>query len=162
VAGLVAVEGFEEQPGVAFAEAPEDGPVTGGVAVLADGAAQGANYCRLTYDLAAPQGTRAAYVQLDRPLGQALRLSLLVRGTADASAWLRVAMVDGNGTRQTFTLAEAVDWGQEWRRVQVRLPDGLQAPLRWESVYVVATEGKTGRGAVDLDDLRAEETRRLP
>lgn len=39
--------------------------------------------------------------------------------------------------------------------LRVRLPDGMKAPLVWQSVYVVATAGNTSAGTVDLDDLRA-------
>jgi len=126
------------------------------VSIHVGGAAQGRRYCRLTYDLAQPAGTRAAYVRLDRQLGSALRLSLQARATADRPPWLRVAVVDGNGTRQTYTLTDAVSWGRHWRRVQVRLPAGLKPPLTWQSVYVVAGDGQTGRGTLEMDDLRAE------
>ena len=114
--------------------------------VLSGDAAQGSRYCRLTYDLGEPKQSRAAYARLDRPMESALRISLMVRGKSSMRPWLRAAVVDGNGTRQTFTLEAALEPGDRWRRVQARLPDGLKAPLKWESVYVVADSGQTGDG----------------
>lgn len=160
VAADEAVEGFDDAFRPTFDTAPAKGPVTGQVSVHVGGAARGRRYCRLTYDLAQPAGTRAAYVRLDRRLGSALRLSLQARATGDRPPWLRVAVVDGNGTRQTYTLADAVSWGRQWRRVQVRLPAGLKPPLTWQSVYVVAGDGQTGRGTLEIDDLRAERVER--
>lgn len=156
VADEVPLEGFEVRVRPGFSKTPDTDAVTGRVGVHIGAAAEGRRYARLDYDLGNPAGTRAAYLRLDRPLGSALRLSLQARATADVAPWLRVAVVDGNGTRQTFTLCEAADWGRRWRRVRVRLPDGLKPPLTWQSVYVVATEGKTSRGAAEIDDLRVE------
>lgn len=153
----VAVEGFEAASELTVTRFPETGDtVTAKADVLAADAGEGKRFARLTYDLGTANGTRAAYLRLDRGLGSALRLSALTRGTGASPAWLRVAVIDGNGTRQTYTLADAVTWSRDWRRVSVRLPDGLKQPLKWESVYVVALDGKTGRGVLDVDDLRAE------
>jgi len=157
VASEVGFEDFEGGFHPTFDTAPGGDVVTGKVGLHIGGGAQGRRYCRLDYDLGQPTGTRAAYVNLDRPLGSALRLSLQARATGDAP-WLRVAVVDGNRTRQTFTLADRVNWGHKWRRVQVRLPDGLKPPLTWQSVYVVATAGQTRRGRLEIDDLRVERT----
>jgi hypothetical protein len=153
----VAVESFEGAPELKVTVFPEtEGVVTAKAEVLATDAGEGERFARLTYDLGTANGTRAAYLRLDRDLGSALRLSALTRGTASSPAWLRVAVIDGNGTRQTYTVADAVTWSKDWRRVSVRLPDGLKQPLKWESVYVVVLDGKTGRGTLDVDDLRAE------
>lgn len=161
VADEAVLESFEAGFHPAFSKTPDTQAVSGKVGVHSGGAAQGRRYCRLEYDLGEAKGTRASYIRLDRPLGAALRLSLQARATADAAPWLRVAVVDGNGTRQTLTLAEAVTWRQ-WRRVQVRLPNGLKPPLTWQAIYVVATEGKTGRGSLDIDDLRVEQINHQP
>ena len=154
VAREIEFEGFEAKSGVRFAKYPDTEAVSGSVEIVGNGAGQGARYCRMNYDLGKPSGTRAAYIRLDREIGTALKLSLLARGTGSAPAWLRVAVVDGNGSRHTLTVAAKVDWGDEWRRVAVRLPDGLKPPLTWRSVYVVATAGRTSKGSIEVDDLR--------
>ena len=157
VARSVPVEGFEAAPELKVDRFPKtEDTVTVQAQIQEGDAGEGTRFARLSYDLGPAKGTRAAYLQVDRELGGALGLSALTRGTASSPAWLRVAIVDGNGTRQTYTLADAVTWSNEWRRVSVRLPDGLKRPLRWEAVYVVALDGKTSRGTLDLDDLRAE------
>lgn len=147
-------EDFERSYRPEFETLPKTGAVTGEARVRVGRARQGTRYCQLTYDLGKAEGTRAAYLRLERPMGRALRLSLAVRSEVDTPAWVRVAVVDGDGARQTYTLAEAVDW-PAWRRVFLRLP-ALKPPLEWESVYVVAAAGKTGRGRLDVDDLRVE------
>ncbi len=154
VASEAAVEGFEGEPSWVLARYPDTDAVTGEVAVMEDAAGEGKRYCRMSFDLGEPTGTRAAYLRLDRRIGSALRLTLLVRAKATAAPWLRAAVVDGNGTRHLLTFAGAVDWDTEWKRVSLRLPDGVKPPLVWQSVYVVATGGSTSRGHVDLDDLR--------
>jgi len=155
VASEVPVEGFEGRSGAHFTTAPEGDVVTGNLAFPVDDAAEGKGYCRMQYNLGQPTGTRAAYIRLDRPIGTALKVSAMARGTGTPAAWLRVAVIDGNGSRLTVDLAEKLDWGQEWRRVETRLPEGLKQPLKLESVYVVATAGKTGQGTVEIDDIRA-------
>lgn len=169
VAAETALEGFE---GVTAAGADAARPLAADTAGEARAAvrpltaserlpaAEGSGYCRLIYDLGKPEGTRAAYLRLDRPLGTALRLSLWVRGRSGQAPWLRLALLDGNGSRQTYDVAERVDWGPQWRRVQVRLPGSLRQPLRLQSLYVVATDGQTGKGCLDVDDLRVESVGR--
>lgn len=154
VASEIAVEGFEGEPSWAFTRYPDTDAVTGEVRVIEDGAAEGKRYCRLSFDLGESTGTRAAYLRLDRRIGSALRLTLLVRARATPAPWLRAAVVDGNGTRHLLTFAGAVDWDTEWKRLSLRLPDGVKPPLAWQSIYVVATGESTSRGYVDLDDLR--------
>jgi hypothetical protein len=150
------VEDFEgATPAMTVTRWPEGDVVSASVEVLAEEAPGAGRFCRLTFDLGRPVATRAAYVRLDRTLGNALSISLIVRAQASPAPWLRAALVDGNGTRHTITLAGKLEPGDEWRRLRARLPDGLKPPLIWQSVYVVATAGKTSAGAVDLDDLRA-------
>mgnify|MGYP001027719970 CR=1 FL=1 len=156
VADEHSVEDFESAaPAMTVTRWPEGDVVSAAVEVLAEEAPDAGRLCRLTFDLGDPVATRAAYVRLDRTLGKALSISLTVRAQASPAPWLRAAIVDGNGTRYTITLTGKLESGDEWRRLRARLPDGLKPPLLWQSVYVVATEGKTSTGVVDLDDLRA-------
>lgn len=156
VADEHSVEDFEgAAPAVTVTRWPEGDEVSASVETLAEENPDTGRFCRLTFDLGQPVATRAAYVRLDRALGNALSISLMVRAQASPAPWLRAAVVDGNGTRHTITLAGKLEPGDEWRRLRARLPDGLKPPLIWQSVYVVATAGKTSVGVVDLDDLRA-------
>lgn len=154
IAQEVAVEDFEGTPPVRFSAYPEKGSVTGKVELQKGDAAVGQGYCRMTYDLGKPEGTRAAYVMLDKPIPGALKLSLSARASGPAKTWLRAAVVDGNGTRQLFSFSEALAPAKTWRQLSVRLPEGIKQPATWQSVYVVATGGDTGSGSVDVDDLR--------
>ena len=154
VARDVAIEGFEAAEPARFTRYPDTDAVSGRLLYPTTGSPEGARYCRLEYNLGEPTATRAAYVRLDRPVGVALKLSAMARGKGTPPAWLRAAVVDGNGTRHTVNLADKLDWGDEWRRLEARLPEGLKQPATWESVYVVATSGIPGEGHLDLDDLR--------
>lgn len=155
VAGDEAVEDFESTSEAGFATYPETSSISGDVANASGQTPDGKRYCRMTYDLGKPERTRAAYIQLDRKIGTALKLTFLARAEATPHPWLRVAVVDGNGSRHTLTAAAAVDWGNEWRRQEVRLPDGIKPPVTWQSIYVVATAGRTSKGTLQVDDLRA-------
>ncbi|MCD6351287.1 MAG: phosphodiester glycosidase family protein, partial [Armatimonadetes bacterium] len=159
VAAPVVVEDFQGRAPVRFDKYPAGERVSGQLEVVQDPDRAGNLFCRITYDLGAPKGTRAAYLRLDRKLGKALRLSALVRARADEAPWLRVAVLDGNGTRHTLTLASKVTWSDQFKRVTVRLPDGMKPPIVWQSVYVVALGGHTSRGWVDVDDLQAERVK---
>lgn len=154
VARDVAVEGFETAEAARFTRYPDTDAIQGQLRYLTADSAEGARHCRMDYNLGEPTATRAAYVRLDRPVGAALKLSVMARGQGTPPAWLRAAVVDGNGTRHTVNLADKLDWGDEWRRLEARLPEGLKQPAKWESVYVVATSGIAGEGYLDLDDLR--------
>ena len=155
VAGDDGVEEFEADAAVRFATYPETDAVSGNLKIASGQTPNGTRYCRMVYDLGEPERTRAAYVRLDRQVGTALKLTFLARAEAVPAPWLRVAVVDGNGSRQTLTAAGAVDWGNEWRRLEVRLPDGIKPPVTWQSIYVVATAGRTSKGTLEVDDLRA-------
>jgi len=154
VASEVPFEDFEAAPNVRFAKYPDDDKVSGSVSVLKGDAGQGASYCRLKFDLGETSGTRAAYIRLDREMGSTLKLSLLARGASSRPAWLRAAVVDGDGTRELVTFASKVDWSEKWRRLEASVPAGLKPPLVWQSVYVVEMAGNTSTGHVDVDDLR--------
>lgn len=134
---------------------PTDGSVSGSVSVLPHGKEAAGSFCRLRFDLGAPQGTRAAYLVLDRKLGRALSVSLLARTQATAPPWVRAQIIDGNGTTHRFTLSSGPAPDQDWHALRTRLPDGLKPPLTWQSVYAVATAGRTSAGHLDVDDLQA-------
>ena len=150
----VLLESFEGAPKVRFTTHPETGSVTGRVETLSGEAPDGSRFARMTYDLGKPSGTRAAYLRLDREIGTALKLSLAVRGRSKHPPWLRAALTDGNGSRHTVTLASKLDPSEEFRRVEARLAEGLKPPLKWQSIYVVATSGNEGAGVVEIDDIR--------
>lgn len=154
VAGELPVEGFEADNGARLERFPEVPGVTGGLQMITTGAGQGKRFCRMSYDLGKPTATRAVYLRLDRQVGSAVSLSLLVRGQATRAPWVRAALQDADGTRHTVNLSNALPNGDKWTRVEVRLPADLKAPVTWQSVYVVATESNTSAGYLDVDDLR--------
>jgi hypothetical protein len=148
------LEGFEGGPEPSASRVPDTDSVSARAEVFSGDAPEGARRCRLTFDLGAPKDTRAAYVLLNRPVGNARRLSLVARLSSSDPAWFRAAVVDATGRRETVSFAEAMSSGNEWKRYEAVLPAGLQAPVTWQSVYVVAADGKTGRGALEVDDLQ--------
>jgi len=149
----VPVEDFADAPAMSFRGIPET--VTGDLALLTEeheGRAMG--FVRMTYDLGEPTRTRAAYVVLDRDLGEALQVSLLARARG-REAWVRLLLTDGTGAAHLLTAASALAPAAGWRRLTVRLPEDLPGPVVLGSIYVVATAGTAARGELDLADLRA-------
>ncbi len=152
VAGSVVVEDFESPLQAVFEGFPA-ATVQGTLAQQRGDAAAGQGYARLAYQLGDEATTRAAYLKLERSLGEAMALRAMVRGDGQR-VWLRVAVRDGNGLRETHTLFDGT-LGNEWRAVQCDLPEGIKAPVVWESVYVVTLkDGLTATtGRVDWDRL---------
>ena len=151
VGGPVLVEDFESAVHATFDQFPAS--VTGTVSRIVGDAASGQAFTRLTFKLGDEQTTRAAYLKIDRKLGAAMALRARVRGDGQR-VWLRVAVRDGNGIRETHTLFDGT-LGKEWQTVQADLPDGIKEPVTWESVYVVTLkDGATATaGYVDWDRL---------
>ncbi len=150
VAGEETVEDFAgAELELVVTHVPEDDTVTASAEVVDEAG----RFCRLSYDLGGPAGTRAAYLRLGRDVGR------LARAHGETAPWLRAQIVDGNGTPHRVTLASALTPGDEWQRLTARLPDGLKAPLTLHSIYVVATAGKVSAGSVDIDTVRVT---RLP
>jgi len=153
------IERFEAGSPARFTTFPATGVVTGGLTMQSGPASEGGRFCRMSFDLGAPGRTRAAYVRLDRKLGTVLRVSFRARLTGTAPAWVRVALVDGNLSRHTFTAASRLANDGKWRSLSVRLPTGMKPPVVWQSVYVVETGQRTCRGVLDVDALRVAAIR---
>lgn len=130
----------------------DDGP-TGALRAVTE---QDGNLClALDYALGASEATRAAYVRLDRPLGRALGFTVRLRAEGPAP-WVRLAYLDGNGSRVTETVAERLEAGATWRTLRVRLPDGVKEPVTLESIYVVETDPALApAGTLYVDDVTA-------
>ncbi len=148
------LEGFDAGTPARFTTFPTTGVVSGGLSMQSGPAADGGRFCRMSFDLGASGRTRAAYVRLDRKLGTALRVSFRARLTGAAPAWVRVAFLDGNRSRHTFTAASRLAGDGKWRVLSVRLPTGMKPPVVWQSIYVVETGRRTCRGVLDVDELR--------
>ncbi len=149
----VAVEDFSADPQVSFSAIPDT--VSGQLSVLAEEReGHPISFCRMTYDLGEATRTRVAYMELNRPLGEALGVSLLAR-TEGSTAWVRVMLIDAAGARHLLTAAEALAPTEGWKRLTVAFPADLPGPLVLRSVYVAATTGMTGRGTLDVADVRA-------
>jgi hypothetical protein len=116
-------------------------------------------FARLEYAFHEQNKVQAAYLRLDRPLGEALKLGLDARGDG-STVNVKVALVDGNGARLLYTLHDG-PLDNNWRPLELRLPDGLKQPLSWQSIYVVTTDTSryAASGRIDLDNLTVFEIR---
>lgn len=152
IAGPELVESFEAPLQAVFEGFPADA-VQGSLTQRTGDAATGQGYAHLVFQLGDQPTTRAAYLKLDRQLGAAMALRAQVRGDGQR-VWLRVAVRDGNGIRETYTLYDGT-LGKSWTAVQCDLPEGIKEPVTWESVYVVTLkDGATATaGWVDWDQL---------
>ncbi len=112
------------------------------------------NFCRMTYDLGEETRTRAAYMVLNRNLGEALSLSLRARAR-DRTAWVRLMVTDATGASHMLTAASTLSPDAGWRRLEVRLPRDIPGPVVLQSVYVVSTAGAEASGALDVGEIRA-------
>ena len=149
----VVVEDFSADPQVSFSAIPDT--VVGQLSVLSEeGDGRPTGFCRMTYDLGEATRTRVAYMELNRPLGEALGVSLLAR-TEGSTAWVRVMVIDATGASHLLTADESLAPTEGWKRLAVALPADLPQPLVLRSVYVAATAGRTGRGTLDVADIRA-------
>jgi len=152
VAAPELVEDFEGPLQAVFEGFPAD-QVQGTLTQRTGGAASGNGFAHQTFQLGDAATTRAAYLKLDRKLGAVMALKAMARGDGQR-VWLRVAVRDGNGIRETYTLYDGT-LGADWRALQCDLPEGIKEPVTWESVYVVTLrEGATATaGWVDWDKL---------
>lgn len=146
--------GFETPAEAHATRYPDNDAIAASLDYIDQDAPQGTTFARLNLNLGEPVGTRGAYLRMDRNLGTVLKVSVLARAHTDNAAWVRATFVDGNNTPQTFTLSKALTPSQDWQRLELRLPTGIKAPVTWQSVYIVATAGKTIAGYVDFDDFR--------
>jgi hypothetical protein len=154
VAFEMPVEDFEKDPKAEFSTFPETAGITGGLEYLTTGRETGSRFCRMKFDLGEPKGARAAYMMVNRTVGAALKLTVRARTPLGASPWIRAGVLDSTGTRHTIDLATAGVSLGNWTTLAARLPDDLKPPVVWQSVYVVALDGKRSSGQVDIDDLK--------
>jgi len=152
--GDTAVEPFR------FTAFPPDVP-TGGLRLVSDADATGGACLALGFDLGKDERTRAAYARADAQVGRAIGFTARLKPLGCAP-WVRIAYVDGNGTRNTVTLVERADWAGAFRSARVRLPDGTKAPVVFESIYAVETDpARDTSGTLYIDEVSAwviEET----
>lgn len=149
----VIVEDFSDAPAVRFRGIPDS--VSAEMAVRSeqfDGREM--SFCRMSYDLGAEARTRAAYMVLNRSLGEALAISLLARAEG-RTAWVRLMVADATGATHMLTAASALSPDAGWRQLEVNLPGDIPGPVVLQSVYVVATVGNEAHGALDVSDIRA-------
>ena len=108
--------------------------------------------------------SEAAYLRLERPLGEsARRLEVRVRaaeGRPPARVLLKAALKDKAGERALLTLHDGA-LPTEWTTYGVEVPSELTPPLEWQDVYVVRIgTDYSASGAMEVDSLhvrRAEE-----
>lgn len=121
------------------------------------GASAGDVGLRLTYDLAGPSGTAAAYAVAPTPIvvpPGAQRLALWVKGDGRGH-WLRAQMRSQGTTNVPFTFTLHVDW-TGWKRVEGEIPTGFTEPITVERIYLVETDQSArDAGSIVIDDLDA-------
>jgi len=161
---MVMVEGFETEGAVTASSWPRQ--VSAACTLVTEPVCEGKHAARLTYDFTATQETRAAYLELNRDVGEAVALRAWVYGDGRGH-WLRAKITDGQG--QAFNLdlvplsatpnaaqGPRVEWAG-WREVTAGIPAEAEPPIRWDTIYV--SEFRPERqdaGTLVFDSLRAE------
>jgi hypothetical protein len=134
--------------GAYFAAVPEENGPTGTVESRNEALV-------LSYELRDADATRAAYARFDAEVGRAIGFTAKLKAEG-SSPWVRLAYVDGNGTRVTETLADRLPTDGQWHDVRLRLADGTKAPVTLQSIYVVETDpDSAASGALLIDDVQA-------
>ena len=151
--GPKALEDFEQEREWSYRASPSEVP--GSVEWRQD-PLQPENHCLgLKYDFSTQAGIRTAYMDLDLTLPETRTLSLRVLGDGKGG-WLRARLRDGFGRVFTVDLADRVDWSGEWRFLTVALPEGIEAPVTLESVYMAEYHsGRKPVGQIFVDDISA-------
>jgi hypothetical protein len=103
---------------------------------------------------------QAAYIVFDRPIGEAMALQARVRLDVElpTRVTVRASIVDHNNTRQLITMYDGV-LDREWKTIRCDIPAGLPQPVKWQSVYIVATNRLLPRaGTLEIDQLDVWKT----
>ncbi|MBI3910109.1 MAG: phosphodiester glycosidase family protein [Armatimonadetes bacterium] len=148
------VDGFEE--GIPWQVTVYPREVKASAAISEGRARGGTRALALSYDFTTTAATRAAYAQVEKPLGApfALRLAVFGDGT---HVWLRARLRDAAHQVHTVDLTRDLNWTDAWREVVGMIPPEARPPLTLESIYVVEPRpDHRVRGCILLDDLRAE------
>lgn len=68
--------------------------------------------------------------------------------------WLRMRLIDGNGSEIKSTFADKVDW-IGWKWVEAEIPSNLQLPIKLKNIYLAEIDSsKKDSGTIYLDNLR--------
>ncbi len=94
--------------------------------------------------------------------GEPTSIGMWVYGTPEAQGyWLRMMIVDGNGTNQTLTLASAINW-TGWKYVKADIPASFTGPFKIHSTQAIrlmstnsGTAGPMTKGSLYVDNIRA-------
>jgi hypothetical protein len=160
----IMVEGFESEGTLTASSWPRQ--VAAACQRVTEPVREGKGAARLTYDFTATQESRAAHMELNRDIGDAVALRAWVYGDGRGH-WLRAKITDGQG--QDFNLDFApvsatpnaaagprVDW-TGWREVMAGIPAEAEPPIRWDTIYVSEFRPELqDSGALVFDALRAE------
>ena len=116
---------------------------------------EGKYAARLTYDFTTTTDSRAAFLPVDRDIGNAVALRAWVYGDGRGH-WLRAKITDAGGQSFNLDFAPQVDW-TGWREVTASVPPAAQAPIRWAAIYISEFHpDRQDAGALVFDLLRAE------
>ncbi|WP_223881914.1 phosphodiester glycosidase family protein [Niallia endozanthoxylica] len=94
--------------------------------------------------------------------GEPTSIGMWVYGTPEAQGyWLRMMIVDGNGTNQTLTLASAINW-TGWKYVKADIPAAFTGPFKLHGTQAIrlmstnsGTAGPMTKGSLYVDNIRA-------
>lgn len=120
---------------------------------------EGKGALKLNYNFEGQTGTSAAYIDAKTPItisGVPKSIGLRVYGDS-SNSWLRGKIIDGSGTEHTinFTQENGLKWSG-WNFVKADVPEGIQGPIKLQSIYIAQLDGsKKTKGTLLFDDLKA-------
>lgn len=123
----------------------------------------------LEYDFTQTEVTRAAYVEFQSGNvilpKDTLKLGFWAYADAMSPVWIRGHVKDAAGTRHTIDFKKGIDW-IGWKYLEANLPEGINAPVELERLYVVETSAENkvaGRVLFSgLDVTKSMETESSP
>jgi Exopolysaccharide biosynthesis protein related to N-acetylglucosamine-1-phosphodiester alpha-N-acetylglucosaminidase len=143
---------FEAANG-AFASYPET--VKGEYTISEEQKVSGKTSGKMTYDFTNTEGTRAAYMVLNKD-GMALeagasKLSIQVYNDHENSNWLRAEIIDAKGEKQVVDFTKNLDW-TGWKQVEASL-ENIKTPAKLTRIYLAQINPVAESGSIYMDDL---------
>lgn len=151
----VTIEEFDSLKGISIKCVPADGTVKANCELVSTPAFSNGSALKLSFEFGSGYTTRAAYVVFNRHIGSPLKLRCAVYGDG-SRVWLRAQVRDARGRIHYMTLSSAVAWRNEWRLLEVPIPEIATPPLTLHAIYVVATSLSMPRGSILIDCLSGQ------
>jgi large repetitive protein len=150
----VVVEDFGgDLPGLSFGKIPDE--VEGEILRLVDEETLN-SFVRLNYSLKGERPTRAAFMHLNRGLGEAMEVRFRVRG--EGRGILRLTLTDSSGARRLLTIHEG-ELPAKWSVFGVSIPADLVGEITLSNIYMASTQpDEPIDGFVDFDYVESVRT----